>query len=162
MARVPHPYGIRPDSRTSARAVLALALALALAGTAAAHPGHEGGLYAALVGVEEASPGAVGLRVLVVNNTPGPATLRGLSVEGAGAVGLVRRRRLLGLELSQPVRFLQVDSGERVLIAEPDYSVSAEGLDLEAVIRGDIDIIADFGPLGELPLEVVGAPQTTE
>ena len=143
----------------------AAAIAVALAGLPVAgltHPGHDGGVYAALVGIDEAPEGAVGLRVLLVNNTPEAATLRGLSAPGAGPVALGRRRSLLGFEFIQPVPFLRLESGRRVLLASPDYAVSAEGLDIGAVIRGEMTVEADFGPLGTLPLEVVGAPQTTE
>jgi hypothetical protein len=143
-------------------AALVLLLAAAPSGEAPAHPGHDGGIYAALVGVDEAPAGKLGLRVLLVNNTPGPATLRGLSAPGAGSIALGRRRSLFGIELLQPVGFLRLEPGRRVLLAEPDYAVSADGLDMGAVIRGEVSISADFGPLGTLPLEVVGAPQTTE
>ena len=156
---------VRPGIARTLRHLFAAALALALAGATggkcSAHPGHDGGIYAALVGVDEA-PEAVGLRVLIVNNTPGAATLRGLSAPGVGEIAIGRRRGLLGIEFLQPVRFLRLESGRRVLLAAPDYAVRAEGLDLDAVIRGEIAVSADFGPLGTLPLEVVGAPQTTE
>lgn len=137
-------------------------LAAAAGAELAAHPLHDEGIYAALVGVDDAPEGTVGLRVLLVNNTPGAATLRGLSAPGAGPIALGRRRSLLGFELLQPVGFLRLESGERVLLAAPDYAVSAEGIGIGAVIRGEVAILADFGPLGTMPLEVVGAPQTTE
>lgn len=143
-------------------AVLAIALAGAAGPEAAAHPGHGDGIYAAVIGVDRAPAGAVGLRVLLVNNTPAAATLRGLSAPGAGTIRVHRRRSLFGVEVLQPVRFLRIESGHRVLLAAPGYAVGAEGLDLGAVIRGDVAISADFGPLGTLPLAVVGAPQTTE
>ena len=160
----PGPRRGRANTGAIGRRLFGAALALALAlscSRSSAHPGHDDGIYAALVGVDEAPAGAVGLRVLLVNNTPGAATLRGLSAGGA-PVALNRRRSLLGLELLQPVQFLRLESGHRVLLAAPDYVVSADGLDLDAVIRGKVVISADFGPLGTLPLEVVGAPQTTE
>jgi hypothetical protein len=151
--------------RRSIRLCLA-ALALALVGASAAevraHPLHDEGIYAALVGVDAAAQGTVGLRILLVNNTPGAATLRGLSAPGSGPIALDRRRSLFGIEFLQPVAFLRIESGRRVLLAAPGYAVTAEALDLDAVIRGEIAISADFGPLGVLPLEVVGAPQTTE
>jgi hypothetical protein len=154
--------GARATLRRLRSAALALALAGAPAAEVAAHPAHGEGVYAALVGADEALEGTVGLRILLVNNTPGAATLRGLSAPGAGPITLSRRRSLLGIGFLQPVRFLRLESGQRVLLAAPDYAVTAEGLDIDAVIRGEVAVSADFGPLGTLALEVVGAPQTTE
>ncbi len=138
------------------------AASLALLTGAAAHPSHGEGLYAALVGVDAAPPGAVGLRVLIVNNTGGAVTLRGLAPRGGAPVAIVRNRTLLGLDFSQPVDFLRVDFGARMLLAAPGYTVLAEDLDIDAVIGGAVELVADFGPLGSVVLEVVGAPQTTE
>jgi hypothetical protein len=157
MTRVPQAYRNRTD-KSSRRLGLALAIALASAGTAAAHPGHEGGLYAALVGVDEAPAGAVGLRVLIVNNTPGAATLHRLAATGSGRIAIARNRSLFGLSLSQRIESLSLESGERRLLAAPDYAVTAEGVDIDAVIRGEVVLLADFGELGVFVLEVVGAP----
>jgi hypothetical protein len=157
----PARWPVARTLRRLGRAALVLLLAGAPAAEVPAHPLHDDGIYAALVGVDDAPEGAPGLRVLLVNNTPGAATLRGLSAPGAGDIALGRRRSLLGFEFVQPVSFLRLESGRRVLLAAPDYAVGAEGLDLGAVIRGEIAISADFGPLGTLPLEVVGAPRST-
>jgi hypothetical protein len=129
---------------------------------AGAHPGHGEGVYAALVGVEKAPPGSVGLRVLIVNNTPKTATLRRLAAAGPGLgpgrVAIAHNRSFFGLALSQEVETLSLESGERRLLAAPDYAVIAEGIDIDAVIRGEVVLLADFGELGILVLEVVGAP----
>lgn len=140
----------------------AAGLWLLLTLSAAAHPDHGEGIHAALVGASRTADGRPEVTISLMNNTGGAVTLRGLLRRHGDVLQITRRRSMLGLELAQPVSFVRLSPGERLLLGPPEYSVTGQGLEIGALLSGDDWIVADFGPDGQVVLELEGAPQTTE
>lgn len=134
-----------------ALAFLAMALLVAaLPGNGRSHPFHKDAVVM-FVGSAKEDPNALGERTLLwvhlVNGTGAAVTLRGLSLDGYGALGIERLRDFLIFQSWQQVDFIRLDPGEELFMSPPRYRISAP---TTARASDGFKLVADFGPLGKI------------
>lgn len=107
--------------------------------------------FGIVVDTAERDPEAPGDRTLIsvhaYNGTGNAVTLRGLTLEGHGKLGIERLRDFFVFESWQPVKFIRLEPGKDVNMAPPNYRISVPSA---ALSNGDFKVLADFGPLGEV------------
>lgn len=134
--------------------VLCIGVMLASA-PARAHLFDEGGIQAILLGVQPDDTDGTVLSVTIVNNTPLAVTLRSIVTPEGDQAKIERIRSVLGLEFSQPVRFIRLSPQEWIEMELPAYRVTLAGVTPDALLSGRTGLKADFGPDGQIDLFVV-------
>ncbi|MEM1275601.1 MAG: hypothetical protein AAGH74_03680 [Pseudomonadota bacterium] len=131
--------------------LLALSLLLLVAPDfSRAHLNHPDGLVV-LVYTADAKDVAPGeereVALHIINGYPVAVTLRGLWLNGHGALTIEKLRDFFLFKTWQKVKFLRLEPGEERAILPPGYRIKMPG----DLWRSELHpVLADFGPLGTI------------